>query len=592
MIDVESVLRAELRQLVRVEATADWDEIVARSGLERERRRRRRLLVAVAVLAAALTIGLATPLGAAIGRSLDDFSAWLSGQPGSAVSEEEQREFDEANARSWLGFPRGTELRRLITQDGGGLEVELLGFRTASALCLRLNVRGEEQTPTLECAPLEDLRREGGPVRVVIADYGVGRGDKEAWYGIDRVHSRKLQLTAGIVADGVESVVVDDERGRHKVPVTANAFLYIAAEPEVGQRVRRIWARTAAGLVAVPFAPTPFGFGGGPATTAAAPAPPVERELSGGRIGWLERREARGEPLDVLPERTRRTVSGPNVVFGRVLAPDPARPLRIVLTMNAHRPGGEVAGLCTWRFARGGSSGGCMPYPETFERTVIPSGLSGGGAGAFVSVDGVASDDVARIEALLADGQRANVPLLDNVFLVDLPRAKLPARLVAYDAQDRVLEVSRPWRDFGRGAGPARGRAESLLRVSGPGGSHSELFVGPSDQGGECLYVKSYVDEHHGGVSTSCRGSAWTGPPLQLGTNFGRFLDGRVRDDVETVRLRFADGATETLRPTRGYVLYALPEDRLREARALVAAEGLSAGGRVIGEMSFKPPNG
>ena len=103
------------------------------------------------------------------------------------------------------------------------------------------------------------------------------------------------------------------------------------------------------------------------------------------------------------------------------------------------------------------------------------------GFNAFLTVSGVASDDVARIDALLADGQRAEVPLVDNVFLIDLPRANLPARLVAYDEEDRVIGVDRPLSDFG-GLGraqPARGRARSLIRVEGYEGATAELFVGP-----------------------------------------------------------------------------------------------------------------
>ena len=603
MIDVESRLRAELHRFVTIDPRPDWDEVVADAGLEREQaRRRQRSVLAVAVALAAVTVGLATPLGSAIARGLDGFSAWLTGQPGEPVSEEEQREFDAANARSWLGFPQGTELRRLIRRDVDGMMVELLGFRAgSSALCLRLNVISKSRTSTLECAPLEELRRKGGPVRVVMADQPVGRGDKYAWYGIDRVHSSNLQVTAGIASDGVESVVLEDEAGRHEVPVLANAFLYVAEQPEVGQRVKSVWARTSAGLIAVPFAPTAFGFGGSGGRSAAPPAPAVERTVSGGRIGWLERRELRGESLDTLPARAHAAVLGQiggpqrpqtNVLFGRVLTPDPGRPLRIVVTLNAHRPRGPVAGLCTWLVERRGTSGGCSPYPGVFEQNPIPSGMTGGGSGAFVTVEGVASDDVARLEALLADKQEVGVPLNDNAFAVDLPRAKLPARLVAYDSDGRVISVSPPLHDIGGGASPARGRATSLLRVNGPNGTHAELFVGPSDRGGECMYIKHFVDRQHTGVMVGCKGRAWTGPALQLSSQFlpPRFIAGRVRIDIDAVRVRFADGTATTLRPTRGYVLYATPPDRLTEARGAVSAEGLNADGGVVARQSFRPP--
>jgi hypothetical protein len=602
VIDIEGTLHAELDRLVEIDPRRDWDEVVSRARMKRARSRGSWALGAAAVAATAALLGTATPLGSAIARGLDDFSTWLTGEPGSPVTEEEQREFERANARSWLGFPQGTELRRLITRDLGDTTVDLVGFRSRSTLCLRLTVAGQSRTSTLTCAPLADLRREGGPARVLLADHGIGKGQKTAWYGTHRVHSSNLQITMGIVSDGVTSVVLEDDAGRHEVATASNAFLYVAEQPEVGQRVKRVWARTAAGLVPVPFAPAPFGFVGGPLPRDVPPAPAVERPVSGGRVGWVEDREPRGEPLDVLPAGTVRGVppathrpgAESNVVFGRVLAPDPDRPLRMVVTLNAHRPGGPPAGLCTWLVMREhGAGGGCMPYPDVFERSLMPaSGMQGRGSDAFLTLSGIASDDVARLEALLADGQRAAVPLKDNAFLVDLPRAKLPARLVAYDSEDRVIGVSEPWQDFGGGSAPAKGRATSLLRVSGPDGSRAELLVGPATDGGECMYIKHFVDVRHAGTSVSCGKRTWAGRPLQLSSQFQppRFIGGRVRDDVKTVRIRFADGTSATLTPTRGYVLWAASAERLDAKNAAVGAEGLNESGKVVGRVSFEPP--
>jgi hypothetical protein len=607
VIDVDEVLRAELDRLVDVDARGDWDEIEARAGLKRERARRTWTLVAAGA-AMAVLLGIATPLGSAIVRGLDDFSTWLSGEPGSPVSEEEQREFDAANARSWLGFPQGTKLRRLITQEAEGATVDLLGFRSGSStLCLRVTVAGKTRTATLSCAPLAELRREGGPARVLLADHTVGKGDKTAWYGTDRIHSANLQITAGIVSDGVTNVVLEDDAGRHEVKTASNAFLYVDEDPEVGQRVKRVWARTASGLVPVQFAPAPFGFGGGVLRREVPPAPAVERHVTGGRVGWLEDREPRGDPLDVLPEgtfqgmpprsvpRPRHAPTSPtNVLFGRVLAPDPDRPVRLVLTLNAHGPNGRPAGLCTWLVtSRSGGAGGCAPYPDVFKRSLMPATGMGGGSGAFLTVTGVATDDVARIEALFVDGQRVDVALEDNAFLVDLPRAKLPARLIAYDSDDRVISVSHPWFDFGGGPSPAKGRPTSLLRVSGAGGARAELLVGPATGGGECMYVKHFVDASRAGTTVSCRDRSGAKRALEVGSQFQppRFIDGRVREDVETVRIRFADGTSETLTPTRGYVLWAAPGERLFAGNAAVSAEGLDEHGNVVDRVSFKPPS-
>jgi hypothetical protein len=603
MIDVDDLLRSELDRLVPIDSRQDWDAVAAGAGLGRQHLMRRWTMAAAVIVLAAL-LGLGTPLGAALVRSLDDFSAWLTGQPGTPASQTEQQAFEEANARTWLHFPKDTQLRHLISAQTDGSTIELLGFRSgASTLCLRLHVTGKSQSSTLQCAPLAELRRAGGPARPVMVDEAIGKGDKIAWYGIDRFHSSSLQITAGIVTDAVRSVVLEDDAGRHAVHPVANAFLYVAEEPDVGQRVKRIWAQTDKGLIPIPFVPTPFGFGGGPPARPAPAAPAVGRDIDGGRVGWLERREPRGESLRVLPAGIRAPIFGhrgglpqlapSKVLYGRVLTPDPDRPARIVLTLNANRPDGPAAGLCTWFVSRGSSGGGCAAYPGTFKRTLIPSTLSGGGSGAFVTISGVASDDVARIEALLADGQHAEVPFKDSAFIIDLPRANLPARLIAYDSAGRVIDVGEPWEDLAATRpGPVRGRANSLLRASGPGGATAELLVGPSSNGGECLYTKHFIDSQHRGFGVSCSGPNWTGQALQLGSDASppRFIDGRVRPDIKKVRIRFADGSTILLIPTRGYVLWAASPQHLDEATGAVEAEGLRADGTVVAHESFKPP--
>jgi hypothetical protein len=211
------------------------------------------------------------------------------------------------------------------------------------------------------------------------------------------------------------------------------------------------------------------------------------------------------------------------------------------------------------------------------------------GFGAFLTVSGVASDDVARIDALLADGQRTEVPLVDNVFLIDLPRANLPARLVAYDEEDRVIGVDRPFSDFGGPrAQPARRRARSLIQVEGYEGAKAELFVGPSSDGGECVFIKEFVDRQHAGVGVNCQEPTWNGSPLQVGTSWSppRFVSGRVRSDVKTVRIRLADGSAVTLAPTRGHILWAVPS----EGREPVSIVGLDKDGTVLARQSLQPP--
>jgi hypothetical protein len=379
------------------------------------------------------------------------------------------------------------------------------------------------------------------------------------------------------------------------VPVHSNAFLYVATAPEVGQRVKTVEAQTKSGVVSVPFVPAPFAFGGmQPAQS--APAVKVAAPARNGHISWLERHAPRGQPLSVLPARIRAGLLGfrgggprSRILFGRVLTPDPSQPLRVVVTLNASRHGGRPAGICTALVTKGGSGGGCAPYPQTFATSPFNFTTSGGGSGQFDEVDGVASDAVAKITVLLANGQTLPVALHDNVFSAAVPVAHLPARLVAYDAHETIIGASDPIGGFGGGPNMARGKAKQLLAAKGEAGAHAELFVGPATGGGECTYVKTYFNKHAGGVMVGCRPATWQGGPVQLSVE-SEFVSGRVRPDVKTIRLEYARGATTIVHPTRGYVLAVIPPQHLQRASRLVRIAGLNSAKKTVGVQTLPAP--
>ena len=597
MTDVDERLRATLERLPLPQPPGpDWNDVVARARRSRPAGRRWWAPLAAAT-ALCVTLALATPIGGAIVRAVGDFSAWLSGQPGEAVSPQEQREFEEANARSWLGFPRGTQLRRLETRSVAGARVELLGFRAGETLCLRVVVRAPRREQTQSCAPIRELRAEGSPVRILLTDHGFGRGTKNAWYGVDLVRSPKVRVTAGIVADGVESVEFVDEKGRHSVQPASNAVLHVVANPEPVQRVTAIRVRTAAGVADVPFAPAAYAVGTKPRAERPVPGPTeAERPLNGGSIGWLERREPRGEPLDVIPPRQRPSIR--NVEFGRVLTPSPGVPLRIAVTISNAPPWRrgrplEQRGVCTWLLQRVGAGGGCAPRDNLFPRGPLNMSVSLiGGSQAFMTAAGLASDDVERITAFLANGERIDVPLRHNVFAIQLERSKLPGRLVAYDSAGRSIGVSDPLRDVGPGeVQPARGRAKSVLRGRSAKGSQLEILVGPSTAGGLCTFTR-YSGKSSTGVGTSCLPPDWRREPVQLAAynQPAEFVYGAVSPRTRLVVIRFADGGRARVRPARGFVLFTVPERRITAARGAVAVDAYDAQGRRIGTRSLLPP--
>jgi hypothetical protein len=597
MIDVEDRLREELNRFVPSFAPGDWNEVIAIAGPTPARLLRRRAAIAVLAIVAALAVSVATPLGAAIVRGFGDFSAWLTGEPGSPVSRSRQQAFDRANARSWAGFPSGTKLRHLITatDPADGARVELLGFRAGSTLCLRVVVTGKTSAGTQSCAPLADLRQSGSPVRAVLVDHGFGQGTKRAWFGIDRLRSSARQVTAGIVADGVQKVIVRDRSGRHDLPVTSNAFLYVASTPEIGQRVQSIQAKTPARLITVPFAAVPFDFGTlQPPRQNGLPGPTrLDRHLTNGTIGWLDKRELRGQPLSVIPHRSR-TLIQRHAVFGRVVAPDPDRPMRVALTLSTSRHGGRATGLCTWLIDRGGGAGGgCAVRADLFSRGPIAGGaMLQSGSDQFATLEGIVSDDVARLDAFLANGEKMTAPLHDNVYLIDVARAKMPVRLVAYDAQNRVIGIQAPFGGFRSASGPAQGRAASVLKVTSPTGATAELLIGAARGGGHCFYVRTYFNKHAAGIGMFCGDPPWRGQSLALGTSGApaQFLTGRVRADVARVRVAFADGATMTVKPIRGFVLAAIPREHLAKQSHVAGVTGYNNAGHKVGSQSFRPP--
>jgi hypothetical protein len=262
------------------------------------------------------------------------------------------------------------------------------------------------------------------------------------------------------------------------------------------------------------------------------------------------------------------------------------------LTLSHSRHGTKPKGLCTWIISRGGGAGGgCAVRATVFARGPITTGLGmSSGSDEFMTASGLASDDVARIVAFLADGQTMSVPLTDNVYVVDIARSRLPARLVAYDRERRVIGSTPPISDVATsGAGPALGRARLLLHAVSASGSTAALSVGKSTNGGRCWYLRYHRSKINQGTAVSCGEPVWHGSPLQLGTlgHPTEFVYGRVRAGVATVIVRFADGGQARTAPREGFVLYTVPGRRLAPRREVVAAVAVDAAGAAIGTERF-----
>ena len=596
--DWEDVLRraridasASLERSAALNGKAGWVAGALLPTQRRQRFRSRRSLAAgLTVVFAVATLALVTPVGPAIARAVGDFTSWLSGNPGEPASPSEQGAFTRAT-RSWTGFPSGTELRRLVQTRAVGATFTLYGFRGAGSLCLRLDVSGAESARRLACPPLSELKARAQPALVVAVDYGVGSSGRPPTSGPFPFRPPSASVTFGVVADGVERVSLRYSDGSTaRAVLNGNAFLAVNPKPGANERLTGVWAETPDGRVAIPFAaaPTPFGRLAAPARPLRAHGPArVQRVVKGGAIRWLARREPRG---DDVPS-TVHGIAGvlPNVIFNRQIAPDPAAPERLVVSVL---PAGDryfqgrlrnrlqvCAELVGGRY-RGG---GCWPAGRLF--STAPFSWTVTGSDQYVTIAGLASDEVARLVLYLGTGKRVAVPLHDNGYFVEAARADYPLRLVAYDSDGLVIGITTLKGDVARPTGPQpapNATWRTVLRNEA-----GQVVVARSTSGGSC-----YAIRHRSGAGTlGCP------PPLApdelevgfVGGESGFTLTGRAGSAITRVIVHFRDGNEQTIAPKNGYLLALLPRARnaTRPAETIGSITGLNAAGDEIAEQPY-----
>jgi hypothetical protein len=572
--DLETIVRDELDLLVPdPRRSPAWADV-----LRRVRTRRRRVLTAV--LAAALVV---VGSGAAVAAALGGFDAWLSGDPGAPASAEEQARFDEANSRSWVAFPKGTRLRELIRTEVDGKRYVLLGFRSGDALCLRLEALSFG-AHTEDCAPVSALARLSDPLLVIEADHAFGMRDTGPREPGEFAPVAAF-VTFGIAADGVRAVELEADDGVHEALVGGNAFLLVEPNPPVGNLVRHVVAVDQQGQRRpVQFAQAAFGmFPGGP-PSAGPPAGPIRAEatIEHPTVGWFDRREPRGEPLDF------RTAGPLQATYARVVQPDGLSNIRVGLASVKGRLGGRGPEAEVCRVVVQTSSQGAGCGSELFQgRPVAFSESITNGGNQFAVIDGVAADGVARIEIFLAGGQSEDVPLRDNLFVALVPRARFPVRVVGYDPAGRV--VSTELAEGERPAAPQEAvrSVRPVLRLTGPNGTLAILRVGDPAGGVRCWSL----DFAGGGSGGGCTPWPYEGPPpLALGVQpAGRdvFVTGQVPAAVATVELRLPGGEVEQVRPIAGHVVFPLPLRYLDGERHVVVATGLDPAGKVVARQGI-----
>jgi hypothetical protein len=375
----------------------------------------------------------------------DTFSSWLTGSPGAPAPAAEQQGFAQRNQVAFASFPSGTKLRLLLRQTAGGTSFDLLGFRNGDAYCLRL-VRTDlpQGVGRNQCLRAEELRGHSALVA------------NDVWFRVGKPEQSTTGIY-GFAADDVAGVRVTRSRGAGRVAVENNVFLSWQSQPSGTVRhhplpnpVLGVAAILASGQVQnVPYVvggegiisngqrPTvPSYFSARGARSVAGPSR-VTAPIRHPAIGWLDRRQNRGDPLPPQRDMTFR--------FGRVVQPDPDDPIRVGVAIGDARGftrGHAITGtwLCVVDFqplTHAAGSVGCSPSPFKNGGLMLGPWLSS----PITHFNGVAVDGISRVVLYLAGGRAVEAALRDNVFAVAVPQAELGGKLVGFDAKGRVAAI-------------------------------------------------------------------------------------------------------------------------------------------------------
>jgi hypothetical protein len=318
----------------------------------------------------------------------------------------------------------------------------------------------------------------------------------------------------------------------------------------------------------------------------------VQRNVKGGAIRWFARRQPRGEPVPT----TIHHIAGvlPDVIFARLVTPDAALPERMVISI---RPAGTVyfggrlrnnRQVCAELVGGRYQGGGCWPAGRLFSTEPFTWEVDVQTGGQIATLAGLASDQVARMTAYAATGRVTPVPLHDNAYLTVASLADYPLRLVAYDANGRIIGV----KTFNTASPPAPPSATPLpgahwLKVLE--NSAGSIYTITSTRGGACVGFR-FAD----GTATIGCPQGIQANALAIGTTNDRsgesVLSGLTGHTITRITVSSGGGRISSANTRSGYVLLPLPRAGRGKHAGDITVTGYDHAGTRVAQLELRPP--
>lgn len=214
-------------------------------------------------------------------------------------------------------------------------------------------------------------------------------------------------------------------------------------------------------------------------------------------------------------------------------------------------------GLCLAAYTRIGGAWTCGPRASMFNRGVAFLNVRPGAG--RLRISGFVGDGITRVRA--NDGTTARV--VHNAFTM-VPGDS--ATRFTFTGPVGTFTVTQPRGIQGPPRSPDRSKERELVGIDLEDGGHASIRVAPNRGGGLCqwLYIRGQSRANGcAGPDTRNAYDVVTGGLSPGDAGYPFVYSGQFAPEVGAVEMNFADGTSERLPLTEGFVLYEIPESRI-----------------------------